>query len=342
MQDTSGAEVMTKERKRLADEKEKKVHVYARVRGAIAEDGPSALAGMGLAVSRVGRSVDLEGRGKFGPFSDVLGPDATQSDTFDALAPVVDAAIAGRSHGTVLAYGQTGSGKTYTIGVHADGAHDEGVLPRALRRVFAAAAAGGLTVWLSCMQLYQEKLEDLLNVGGGSALRLREDGADPWGPVVIDGLVRHPVASLEQALQLVAFADANRAVCATQMNWSSSRSHAVFSLFMEREKAVAVADAAPGEVTQLLLEASKGPRRTKLHIVDLAGSERVKKTGAVGVAADEAKATNMSLLALGRVVAALASDGGGAAHAPFRDSKLTRLLQVTTTRRRRHRHHRHL
>ena len=72
---------------------EKKVHVYARVRGAIAEDGPSALAGMGLAVSRVGRSVELEGRGKFGPFSDVLGPDATQSDTFDALAPVVDAAI---------------------------------------------------------------------------------------------------------------------------------------------------------------------------------------------------------------------------------------------------------
>ena len=98
------------------------MHVYARVRGAIAEDGPSALAGVGIAVSRVGRSVELEGRGKFGPFSDVLGPDATQADTFDALAPVVDAAVAGRSHGTVLAYGQTGSGKTYSIGVHADGA----------------------------------------------------------------------------------------------------------------------------------------------------------------------------------------------------------------------------
>ena len=81
---------------------------------------------------------------------------------------------------------------------------------------------------------------------------------------------------------------------------ASSRSHAVFTLFVERA-VVVPADAPPGEVTALLREQARGPTRTKLHVLDLAGSERLKKTGASGVAVEEARATNMSLLSLGKV-----------------------------------------
>ena len=121
-----------------------------------------------------------------------------------------------------------------------------------------------------------------------------------WGPVVVEGLVRHPLSSLEQAMELVRLADGNRAVASTQMNMASSRSHVIFTLFVERSSIVPP-DAAPGEVTRLLREAARGPTRTKLHVLDLAGSERLKKTGASGVAVEEARATNMSLLSLGKV-----------------------------------------
>ena len=138
------------------------------------------------------------------------------------------------------------------------------------------------------MQIYIEQVEDLLNLGGG-VVKLREDSQDPWGPVVVEGLVRHPLSSLEQAMELVRLADGNRAVASTQMNMASSRSHVIFTLFVERSSIVPP-DAAPGEVTRLLREAARGPTRTKLHVLDLAGSERLKKTGASGVAVEEARA----------------------------------------------------
>ena len=273
----------------------RRVHVCVRLRPTIAEDAGSRLA----VQCSPGEMITLETRGGFGPFDAVLGASADQAEVYERCGRrVVEAVATGASNGTLLCYGQTGSGKTHSVGIACDG-----LLPRALRHVFeAVGAAGGraqYTLWLSCMQIYIEQVEDLLNLGGG-VVKLREDSQDPWGPVVVEGLVRHPLSSLEQAMELVRLADGNRAVASTQMNMASSRSHVIFTLFVERSSVVPP-DAAPGEVTRLLREAARGPTRTKLHVLDLAGSERLKKTGASGVAVEEARATNMSLLSLGKV-----------------------------------------
>ena len=174
---------------------DRRVHVSVRVRPPISED-----AGATSAVQCSGSSaISLDGRGRFGPFDAVFSPAAEQSEVYERCARrVVDTVVAGESNGTVLCYGQTGSGKTHTVGIRSDG-----LLPRALTQVFeAVGTAGGAaqyTLWLSCMQLYLEQVEDLLNLGQ-AAVKLREDANDPWGPVVIEGLVRHPLSSLQQAL----------------------------------------------------------------------------------------------------------------------------------------------
>lgn len=171
---------------------------------------------------------------------------------------------------------------------------------------------------MSFLQIYNEKVADLLNPdslrrlsGNDDSLNLRDD---PGGGVYVEGLTETVIKSSQDALECLAKGSMMRTTAATNMNRSSSRSHAVFTITTEKSEP----DGAGGVVVTV----------GKLCLVDLAGSERVKSTGitlADGKRMDEAKNINSSLSAFGKVVLALTS--GGNQHVPYRDSKLTRILQ---------------
>jgi tetratricopeptide (TPR) repeat protein len=204
-------------------------------------------------------------------------------------------------NGCVMCYGQTGAGKTHTLGNVAAGS--EGIVWRALSQILSEASASGAScdVKFSYVQIYMENLYDLLDPE--SNVDLRED---PKEGVVLSGASSTSLASIEDAVATIERANRNRATASTAMNDASSRSHSVLIL-----------DVTTRSGSRIL----KG----KLHLVDLAGSERVKKSEVQGQAFDEAIAINNSLTTLGRCVQALAAGPKGG-KAPFRETKLTRLL----------------
>jgi hypothetical protein len=200
----------------------------------------------------------------------------------------------------------------------ADDGPDAGVIPRALARLVAArdaAPPGAITLTFSAVQIYCEMLHDLLDPHASAALSIRDGSGAPGNGggsgVFVQGLSRHPLPSVAAGLQLLRRSDATRAVAATLLNATSSRSHAAYLVHVERRGTAPGASRAP-----TLLAAT-------LTLVDLAGSERVKRSGVQHQALEETKAINLSLSALGNCVASLAQ---GRDHVPFRDSKLTRLL----------------
>jgi len=302
-------------------------------------------------------SADAEGgtlmlrRGEAAPervysFDGVLPPSVSQAEVFSRTSSALLSDVLMGFNGTLLVYGQTGTGKTHTLagrelgglldgeggGVRVDaaaaGAESAGILPRALLNLFAAGAgdAPGCVTCLSlaAVQLYCETVTDLLVPGEGAPpLSIRES---PTTGVYVEGATWVPVASPDAALAVVSAAAGNRATAATLMNATSSRSHAVFMVRVERTRPGAGGPSSP-------------PLRSSssLFLVDLAGSERVGRSGVSGERLDEARAINLSLSALGNCIAALAgvrgrgragrAGAGGQAHVPYRDSKLTRLLQ---------------
>ena len=236
-------------------------------------------------------------------FDHVLGTDASQEDCFNATSLSLAADVLKGYNATIFAYGQTGSGKTHTM----MGA-DDGIIPRSVAALFAAfeSAPPGVefTVRVSMLEIYQETIRDLLNSLHRCTLR---DAGGEGGGVRVEGACELYVSTVDEALSIIARGTSHRAIKATKMNDESSRSHSVIMFTL----------------TQNI--ASTGVRVTsKLSMVDLAGSEQVKKTEAAGQVLQEAKMINKSLSALGNVINALTS---GRPHVPFRDSKLTRLLQ---------------
>ena len=231
------------------------------------------------------------------------------------MRPMVGSVLEGYN-ATVLAYGQTGSGKTHTMGT-AEAAADvgaaAGLIPRALNELFsrAHAADSGLSCAASCtfIEIYKEEVHDLLNfsaeTGTVATLPIRENG-DGNGGLTLTGQQSKAVSSVEEAMAVLAEGARNRATGSTAMNATSSRSHAIFTLALD-------------------LKLADGKTFTpKLHFVDLAGSERAKRTGATGERLQEGIQINKGLLALGNVINALCEKHN---HVPYRDSKLTRLLQ---------------
>ncbi|XP_059609769.1 osmotic avoidance abnormal protein 3 [Phlebotomus argentipes] len=234
-------------------------------------------------------------------FDGAYGPEmATEVLYNDVCFPVVEGCLEG-FNGTIFAYGQTGCGKSFTMG-------HGGVTTRALEHLFEATAAADANtkylILVSYLEIYNDTIRDLLatepSPPGG--LQLREMS----GEVNVLGLSRHAVRSAMECEELLRRGGTSRVVGATLMNASSSRSHAVFTICIERLKA--------------------GIVRGKLNLVDLAGSERQSRTGAAGERLKEATKINLSLAALGNVISALAADASSK-HVPYRDSKLTRLLQ---------------
>ena len=231
------------------------------------------------------------------------------------VAPLVTGLLAGYN-ATVLAYGQTGSGKTHTMGTaHQPGGATEGVIPRVIAALFAGIAGlpdgDSISLRVAFIEIHREEIRDLL-VGGESHVTIR-DAPGHAGGVVLVGVKELEVRTVAQMAAALADGSLARATAATGMNHRSSRSHAIFTIHVERRGA----DSA--DVT-----------RAKMHLVDLAGSERAKRTKAEGQRLKEGIQINKGLLALGNVISALGDDkrrhAGG--HVPYRDSKLTRLLQV--------------
>ena len=262
-------------------------------------------------------------------FDAVHGPDDDQEDVYAASArPSVAAALAGYN-AAIIAYGQTGAGKTHTM-EGAPSGPARGIVPRAVEDAFAgieadAAAASRFLVRASYLQIYNEVVSDLLRPERTNLL-IREDARRG---VYVEGLSEWVVRSPAEVAALMERGRSVRATGATKMNELSSRSHAVLTIVIERcagGSGDGASASRPPSGHTTTTPPSRAVKVGKLHLVDLAGSERVAITGATGQRLAESKRINASLSALGNVIAALTSRGPRP-HIPYRDSKLTRLLE---------------
>ena len=225
---------------------------------------------------------------------------------------------------TVLAYGQTGTGKTFTMEGY-DDPQLRGLIPRAVTDLFhlihsASSPSSTFLVRASYIQIYQEVVSDLLMPPSPTTtnLLIREDRVRG---VFVGGLSEWVVRSPGEVMALLKRGSAQRATGSTKSNETSSRSHAVFTLWVEQNRSTS---AAPSPSSPTPSSSPPTFLSGKLNLIDLAGSERIPITGASGVRLDETKAINQSLSALANVIAALIRHRQ---HVPYRDSKLTRLLQ---------------
>lgn len=235
--------------------------------------------------------------------------DCQQQDIFDfSIRSTVDDILNGYN-GTVFAYGQTGAGKSYTMmGTNIDDDQGRGVIPRIVEQIFASIMSSPstieYTVRVSYMEIYMERIRDLLAPQNDNLPVHEEKNRG----VYVKGLLEIYVSSVQEVYEVMRRGGATRAVAATNMNQESSRSHSIFVI----------------TITQKNVETGSA-KSGQLFLVDLAGSEKVGKTGASGQTLEEAKKINKSLSALGMVINALTD--GKSSHIPYRDSKLTRILQ---------------
>ena len=224
-------------------------------------------------------------------------------------------------NGTILAYGQTGTGKTHTM-IGGPGPL-KGIIPRSMKQIFTtikACKTHSYQVKVGFLQLYMEVLQDLIRPDPNNPIRIREDSEEG---MYLTGITWVDVNSVSDCMGLLATGDRNRNVASTSMNLTSSRSHAVFMVKIEKREKV---DREAMEKTDTRGKfVNQSMTKSTLYLVDLAGSERVSKTKVSGTRLDEAKNINLALLALGNCIQALTE--GRTRYIPFRDSKLTRLLE---------------
>ena len=246
----------------------------------------------------------------------------------DCVQPLVDSFTAGYNT-TILAYGQTGSGKTHTMGTAAsdDSQLDAavGIIPRVIRHIFATIREREqshlFTVKVAFLEIYNEEIFDLLSSKrSGPAPYIREG---PGGSIIVANTLEEEVGSYAEMLAQLVKGSQCRVTGSTQMNATSSRSHAIFTIILSQRK-LSVEGVSGAD--DPLAQSEEEVITSKFHFVDLAGSERLKRTGAVGDRMKEGININQGLLALGNCISALGGEKK-ALHVPFRDSKITRLLQ---------------
>ncbi|XP_034441166.1 kinesin-like protein KIF21B isoform X5 [Hippoglossus hippoglossus] len=255
---------------------------------------------------------------------------------------------------TVFAYGQTGSGKTYTMGTGFDvnlGQEDKGIISRAVHQLFEgiqnrrerSQEAGNqppeFKVSAQFLELYNEEILDLFDGTRDAESRSRKSNIkiheDSSGSIYTTGVTSRLVHSEEELLQCLKLGALSRTTASTQMNAQSSRSHAIFTIHLCQMRVCKEpqmnGEAENGEVNGVDSSPIAQPEfetlMAKFHFVDLAGSERLKRTGATGERAREGISINCGLLALGNVISALGDQTKKGGHVPYRDSKLSRLLQ---------------
>uniref|UniRef100_A0A8C3RPJ3 Kinesin family member 4A n=1 Tax=Chelydra serpentina TaxID=8475 RepID=A0A8C3RPJ3_CHESE len=258
----------------------------------------------------------IVGNDKSFTYDFVFDPSAEQEEVFNtSVAPLIRGIFKGYN-ATVLAYGQTGSGKTYSMGgtYTTDQEHEPtvGVIPRVIKLLFQEKEQRlewEFTLKVSYLEIYNEDILDLLSPSRErSQISIRED---PKEGIKIVGLTERDVACAQDTVLCLEQGNNSRTVASTAMNSQSSRSHAIFTILIEQRK-----------------KSDKNKSfRCKLHLVDLAGSERQKKTKAEGDRLKEGININRGLLCLGNVISALGDENKKGGFVPYRDSKLTRLLQ---------------
>ncbi|XP_067932791.1 kinesin heavy chain-like [Watersipora subatra] len=243
-------------------------------------------------------------------FDKVFGPEATQEEVYiDGVSAIVNDVLTGYN-GTIFAYGQTASGKTHTMegDMRASSCSQSGITPRIIADIFkhvgklSSHIQANLKV--SYFEVYMDRVKDLLDVSKVNLPVHEDKNKIPY----VKGVTEIEVESMEQVFKILNLGKSNRSVSVTNMNEHSSRSHSIFSI----------------QLRQVNVQSEK-TLHGKLYLVDLAGSEKVSKSGAEGITLREAKKINKSLSALGNVISALSE--GNKNHVPYRDSKLTRILQ---------------
>ncbi|CAM1504498.1 Fc.00g020890.m01.CDS01 [Cosmosporella sp. VM-42] len=252
-------------------------------------------------------------------FDRVFSQAADQNMVFDdTVKPILEEMLAGYNC-TIFAYGQTGTGKTYTmsgdmtetLGMLSD---EAGIIPRVLQQLFRKLELDDAesTVKCSFIELYNEELRDLLAADEGVKLKIYDDNSRRGhSSTVVQGMEEKHIKNAAEGVKVLQEGSLKRQVAATKCNDLSSRSHTVFTITTYVRK--------PNEHgVDALVSAGK------LNLVDLAGSENIQRSGAENKRAAEAGLINKSLLTLGRVINALVDRSS---HIPYRESKLTRLLQ---------------
>ncbi|KAI2783791.1 kinesin-domain-containing protein, partial [Daldinia loculata] len=250
-------------------------------------------------------------------FDRVFSQAADQSVLYDDVVKPILEEMLGGYNCTIFAYGQTGTGKTYTmsgdmnttLGLLSD---DAGIIPRVLHSLFHKLDAENTDSFVKCsfIELYNEELRDLISVEETAKLKIFDDASRRGhATTVVQGMQETHIKNAAEGIKLLQDGSLKRQVAATKCNDLSSRSHTVFT------------------ITACVKETEDGAEYVsagKLNLVDLAGSENIQRSGAENKRAAEAGLINKSLLTLGRVINALVDHSS---HIPYRESKLTRLLQ---------------
>ncbi|EDR14840.1 kinesin heavy chain [Laccaria bicolor S238N-H82] len=242
-------------------------------------------------------------------FDRVFPMGTKQHEVFDYGVKDIVKDVLDGYNGTVFAYGQTGSGKTFTMmGADIDSDELKGIIPRITEQIFHSIVESDAhleyLVKVSYMEIYLERIRDLLAPQNDN-LQVHEEKSKG---VYVKNLSDYYVSSAREVYEIMRTGGAARVVTSTNMNAESSRSHSIFLITIQQRNT------------------ETGAQKTgNLYLVDLAGSEKVGKTGASGQTLEEAKKINKSLSALGMVINALTDSK--AKHIPYRDSKLTRILQ---------------
>ncbi|KAL9978810.1 hypothetical protein ACROYT_G016376 [Oculina patagonica] len=266
-------------------------------------------------------------------FDYVFAPKTAQAEVYDkCVEPLVKSCMEGYN-ATVFAYGQTSSGKTYTIGgTNSAGLLEEeyGVILRAVKQMFQIMEENKhkteFVVTVSYIEIYMEELRDLLDMDTSSKdIFVREDDK---GNTVIVGATEQPVNTADEVMSCMDSGSAGRQIGTTNMNEHSSRSHTIFTLYIEQKPLIEEEQIDSEKKASVTSELDfTDYKYAKFHFVDLAGSERAHRTGNVGERFKESVFINSGLLALGNVISALADSKKKVIHVPYRDSKVTRLLK---------------
>uniref|UniRef100_A0A9J7ZZM2 Kinesin family member 21A n=1 Tax=Cyprinus carpio carpio TaxID=630221 RepID=A0A9J7ZZM2_CYPCA len=291
------------------------------------------------------------GKDKAFTYDYVFDMDSTQDTIYaNCTEKLIEGCFEGYN-ATIFAYGQTGSGKTYTMGTGFDMAipdEELGIIPRAVSHLYkgieqrrqAAADQGRpvpeFKISAQFLELYNEEVLDLFDTTRDMEMRKQKSHVkiheDASGSIYTVGLTTRTVSSETEMMQCLKLGALSRTTASTQMNVQSSRSHAIFTIHICQVRVCAPAEDQDGETDNRLANSSSEVEEfetltAKFHFVDLAGSERLKRTGATGDRAKEGISINCGLLALGNVISALGDRSKRSTHVPYRDSKLTRLLQ---------------
>ncbi|KAK8472481.1 hypothetical protein PHAVU_002G218100 [Phaseolus vulgaris] len=297
------------------------IRVFCRVRPLLPDEntGTDTVVSFPTSTEALGRDIELSqsaGQKYNFTFDKVFDQEASQRDVFVEISQLVQSALDGYKV-CIFAYGQTGSGKTYTMMGRPDAPDLKGLIPRSLEQIFQTSQSlkdqgWKYTMQASILEIYNETIRDLLSYArkenGASSSKQYTIKHDANGNTHVSDLTIKDVCSADEISSLLQQAAQSRSVGRTQMNEQSSRSHFVFTLRISGKN-----------------ENTEQQVQGVLNLIDLAGSERLSRSGAMGDRLKETQAINKSLSSLSDVIFALG--GKKEEHIPFRNSKLTYLLQ---------------